>query len=80
MLGHSQPSRRSPCRSKVEGMGQTPTKPDNIYSMNFRDRTLAKQWKIGETAEFQRNLIDKGFPVMDPNQRTEKSVARFKSE
>ena len=41
---------------------------------------LAKRWKIAETAKFQRNLIDKSFPVMDANQRTEKSVARFKPE
>jgi hypothetical protein len=41
---------------------------------------LSKQWELAETGQFQRNFIDKGFPVMDANQRTEKSVARFKPE
>jgi hypothetical protein len=51
-----------------------------LYLPGWKLASLAKRWKIAETAEFQRNLIDKGFPVMDANQRTEKSVARFKPE
>jgi hypothetical protein len=56
--------------------GRIPAISATCYGTHLR----TKRGKIADTVKFQRNLMDKGFPVMDANKRTEKSVARFKPE